>query len=160
MTERYTMIDVRNRATSLALFAKECGFETKDWGVSRGTQHYNFSYRPSGQATLTTIDIGPTAREACARLEAIKRGMQEMQSHLDTPRQVKLLSAALRASAKLEEHRHSCGHCALHLVGARATWCDAYRRLLEIWSEGIVLAHADHKQKYPLGAALAQAISA
>lgn len=158
--ERFTMIDVRNRATAIASVARECGFDTKDWGVSRGTQHYNFSYRPSGQATLTTIDIGPTAREACARIEAMKRGMEEMLQHNSPDRQVKLLSAALRASAKLEEHRHKCGHCGLHLIGVRVDWCNAYKTLLHVWTEGIILAKADHSQKYPIGAALSHAISA
>lgn len=154
------MIDVRNRATALAAVAKENGFNTKDWGVSRGTQHYNFCYRKAGQEALTNLDIGVTAREACGRLEAFKRGMEEMREHLDESRRVKLLSASLRASAKLEEHRHRCGHCALHLIGARVAWCDAYKTLLEVWNEGIILAHADHKQKYPIGAALSAAISA
>ena len=154
------MIDVRNRASAIALFAKECGFDTNGWGVMRGTKHYNFQFRQPGQEGLTVLDIGPTAREACARLDLFKRGMEEMRQHLETSRQVKLLSAALRASAKLEEHRHRCGHCALHLVGARSTWCEAYRKLLEVWNEGIILAHADHKQKYPIGAALSAALSA
>lgn len=158
--ERFTMIDVRNRATAVALFAKECGFDTKDWGVHRGTLHYNFQFRQPGQEGLTNLDIGTTAREACGRLDLFKRGMVEMRQHLDTERQVKVLSDAVRASVRLWSHPNICTHCQLHALGARASWCDQYKSLLKAWSDGIALAQANHKQKYPISDILKYATSA
>lgn len=152
------MTDVHGAALRVMGVAREAGFEVDGWGVERGDGAYTFSYRLPGQATLSLYRIGSTAREAVGQLAAFQAGMSMMRRHLDTPRQVKLLSAALRASAKLTEHRHKCGDCALHIVGARPNWCQQYMKYLEIWREGIVIAHADHSQKYPLGAALAQAI--
>lgn len=152
------MTDVHGAALRVIGVAREAGFDINGWGVERQSGTYSFSYRLPDQATLTVYRIGSTAREAVGQLTAFQAGMSMMRRHLDTPRQVKLLSASLRASAKLEEHRHKCGDCALHLVGARAGWCQQYMKYLEIWREGIIIAHADHSQKYPLGAALAQAI--
>lgn len=157
--ERYTITDAHGVALRIIGIAKEAGFNIEGWGVERGSGAYTFAYRLPGQATLTVYRIGSTAREAVGQLNAFMAGMSMMRNHLDTPRQVKLLSAALRASVKLQEHRHKCGYCSLHLVGAKPDWCNAYKTLLEVWSEGIVIAHADHKQKYPIGAALTQAIS-
>lgn len=153
------MIDVRSAAARLIGLAAAAGFDTRGWGIHRGTQHYNLQFRVSGQECLTNIDVGATAREACGRIEAMLRGMDEMQKHLAPERQVQVLSAAIRATTKIEEHRTKCGHCAGHLIGARTDWCNAYKELLRVWREGVVLAKADHSQKYPVGAQLVRAVT-
>lgn len=147
--ERYTITDVRSEAAKVAKIARDSGADVTRWGIEYGDGVYSFAYRPPGQSVLTVIRIGSSAREATRKLQAIATGMLWMKKQIASPHKMRALSAALRASAKLDEHRQICNTCAMHLVGAAPDWCDQYKMHLRVWREGVAIAQADKSDKYP-----------
>lgn len=149
MSERYTMVDVRNRAAALAALAKDCGFDTVGWGVARGSKHYSLTYRKAGSSDLLTIDIGESARDSCHRIDMMMLGMEIMREQMEPGRVVRVLKAALLATDKLEAHRTRCLVCSDHMLGIRTNWCDAYKQLLRVREEGARIAASTTKSKSP-----------